>query len=610
MTELQKVILEAREHLERDEWTQGQNLLLEYAGNPLRIQTVNEAKLGINAYYLSLLNTGQLTEAALLAWGNNLFTPEPRSVKLIWKHLTNPAQPKVIIIGCGSSGKTFSTSAWADLYWTQDPQYTTGKLVSTTAGHAKSGLVSRLTNFHSNSIVNPAGDIIAGGLMYPGSDKSASILQVAIPEGDTGEGRLTGIHPYPRVKPHPLFGPMSRVFVVIDEADVVPEGVWRGVDNMLGNVDYSGSIKVVALTNPRQKQNPCAYRAEPPEGWAGLDPDKDEWISREGWQVVRLDAAKSENVVQRKTIFPGMMTYEGYMNYVRKGEQDPSYWIYARGIYPPDSTASFNVFSLSSFDNSIGRWMFEGAITPIASLDPAFAEGGDDPVLTIGMFGNVIGFTNERREFTQLPQVRKGLQIEQQLVIRKGKAHEMGAEIIKILRSYGVRPEWFVMDKTGNGRGLFDYLTWQYGAIMGVEWGEGATETKILVEDTEPASERYKGISTEMWFAAAIWTDNGFVKFSPTFEGYYKLRDELTLRRWKFFQTLQQLEPKSEFKKGNQGRSCDKSDSFVMIVHPIRKHSEGLPQSLPTKPAPFMGKHLWQDRSIVDDQIKWINVDN
>jgi hypothetical protein len=402
---------------------------------------------------------------------------------------------------------------------------------------------------------------------------------------------------------------MSRVFVVIDEADVVPEGVWRGVDNMLGNVDYSGSIKVVALTNPRQKQNPCAYRAEPPEGWGGLDPDKDEWISREGWQVVRLDAAKSENVVQRKTIFPGMMTFEGYMNYVRKGEQDPSYWIYARGIYPPDSTASFNVFSLSSFDNTIGRWMFEGGVTPIASFDPAFAEGGDDPVLTIGTFGNAIGFTNERREFTQLPQTRKALQVEQQLIIRKGKAHEMGAEIIKILRSYGVKPEWFVMDKTGNGRGLFDYLTWQYGTIMGVEWGEGSTETKILVEDTEPASERYKGISTEMWFAAAIWTDYGFVKFSPTFEGYYKLRDELTLRRWKFFQTLQQLEPKSEFKKGNQGRSCDKSDSFVMLIHPIRKHSEGLPQSLPNKP-PIQGRHLWNDRSIVDDQIKWINVDD
>src|SRR2546429_132550 len=104
--------------------------------------------MGIQAYYLSLLNTGQYTEAALLAWGNNLFTPSPRSVKLIWKHLTNPKESKVIILGCGSSGKTFSTSAWSDLYWTQDPQYTSGKLVSTTAGHAKSGLVSRLTNFH------------------------------------------------------------------------------------------------------------------------------------------------------------------------------------------------------------------------------------------------------------------------------------------------------------------------------------------------------------------------------------------------------------------------------------------------------------------------------
>jgi hypothetical protein len=185
----------------------------------------------------------------------------------------------------------------------------------------------------------------------------------------------------------------------------------------------------------------------------------------------------------------------------------------------------------------------------------------------------------------------------------------MGSEIIKILKSYGVKPEWVAMDKTGNGRGLFDYVTWQYGAVMGIEWGEASTETKILLEDTEPASERYKGISTEMWFSAAIWLEHGFIKFSPTMEGYHKLRDELTMRRWKFFQVLQQLESKSEFKKDNQGRSCDKSDSFVMLIHPIRKHSQGLPQSLPTKPVPFMKTQLW-DNSVVDDQIKWVNIDN
>lgn len=609
MTELRTLILKARELIDRGNWPEAVNMLLEYEGTALRVETEPDAKVGIHAYYLSLLNTGQFTEAALLAWGNNLFTPEPRSVRLIWKHLTNPLEPKVIILGCGSSGKTFSTSAWADLYWTQDPQYTSGKLVSTTAGHAKSGLVSRLTNFHGNSIVNPAGDIVAGGLMYPGSDKSASILQVAIPEGDTGEGRLTGFHPYPRVKPHPIFGPMSRCFVVIDEADVVPEGVWRGVDNILGNVDYAGSIKVVALTNPRQKTNPCAYRAEPVDGWASLTEDMDEWVSREGWTVVRLDAAKSENVKSKSVVFPGMMTYEGYMNYVRKGEADPSYWIYARGMYPPDSTASFNVFSLSSFDNSIGRWMFEGGVTPVASVDPAFAEGGDDAILTIGTFGNAIGFTNERREFTQLDTVRKTLQIDQQITLIKGKAHEMGNQIIKILRSYGVRPEWVTMDKTGNGRGLFDYVTWQYGAVMGVEWGEGATETKILHEDTEPASERYKGISTEMWFATSIWLDHGFIKFSPGLEGYHKLRDELTMRRWKFFQTLQQLESKAEFKRVNQNRSCDRSDSLVMLPHAMRMKSGGLPQTMQVKPHPFMRKNLYDDRSIVDAQIPWIKID-
>ena len=605
MTELQLAILKARELIERGSWVEAQNSLLEFSGEKIRIESEADAKIGIHAFYLCLLNAGNFTEAALLAWGNNLFTPEPRSVKLIWKHLTNPRESKVIILGCGSSGKTFSTSAWADLYWTQDPQYTSGKLVSTTAGHAKSGLVSRLTNFHSNSIVHPAGDIISGGLMFPGSDKSASILQVAIPEGDTGEGRLTGFHPYPRVKPHPLFGRMSRCFVVIDEADVVPEGVWRGVDNILSNEDYAGSIKVIALTNPRQKQNPCAYRAEPPDGWASLTEDMDEWVSREGWHVVRLDAKKSENVIQQKVVFPGMMSYQGYMNYVNKGEQDPSYWIYARGMYPPDSTATYNVFSLSSFDNSVGRLMFEGQVTPVASIDPAFAEGGDDAILTIGRFGTAIGFTNDKGIYTRYETPRKSVQVEQQIALIKGKTHEMGRAIIDILRSYGVRGEWCAMDMTGIGHGLYDYLNWQFGKVSGIEWGAKSTDTKILQEDSDPASKRYKGIAAELWFATYQWLDNGFIKFSPTMDGYFQLRDELTLRRWKFFQTLQMLESKADFKKDNKGRSCDRSDSLVMLIHPIRVLSGGLPQTLQLTPESRRNP-LWDDRSVVDDFPKWI----
>lgn len=605
MKQLHDSILQARSLIERGRWVDACNYLCQVQGTDYRIKTLQEAKIGVMGLYQNLLNEGDWEGAALLRWGKTLFDPDPRSVRLIFKHLCDPTKNKVLIMGCGSSGKTYTTSAWAVMNYSRDPEFTSGKIVSTTAGHAKSNIMSRVKTFHQNSILPFPGEPVAGGIMFPGLDQSASILSVAIPEGETGEGRLTGFHPYPRPIPHPVFGPLSRGFVVIDEADVVAEGLWGGVDNILGNEDYSGAIKVVALTNPRLKQNSFAFRAEPEGGWPSLDEDAEEWISREGWQVVSIDAAKSENVINKKTIFPGLMTYQGYMNYVRKGKQDPAYWTYARGKYPPDSVASFNVFSQTSFQDSVGRLMFEGEVIPVASIDPAFADGGDDASLTIGRFGNAIGFTKENGDYVSFPRVKKALQVEQQITLVKGKAHLMGDQIIKILRSYGVRPEWVIMDKTGNGRGLWDYLCWQFGEITGIEWGAKATETKILREDKEPANMRYKGISGEMWFAAALWLENGYIKFSPTMDGFFKLRDEATLRRWKFSGTLQQLEDKATFKAGNKGKSCDRCDSFVMLPNIIRKNSQGLPMTL--KDQPMSAIRSWSnDESIADRPIDFI----
>jgi hypothetical protein len=602
-------ILQARAMIERGKFVDAQNFLLSVQGASYRVKEVDEAMVGLTTLYYSLLNAGDWTGAALFRWGKNLFNPDPRSVRLIWRALTDPTKNKILIMGCGSSGKTYSTSGWVVLNWSRDPQYTSGKIVSTTAGHAKSNIMARIKTFHANSIFKFPGEPVAGGLMFPGLDTSASVLAIAIPEGESGEGRLTGFHPYPRSEPHPVFGDLSRGFVVIDEADAVAEGLWAGVDNVLSNEDYSGSVKVVALTNPRLKHNSFAHRAEPPDGWSALDEDAEEWTSRDGWHVISIDAAKSENVIQKKVIFPGLMTYHGYMNYVRKGKSDPNYWTYARGKYPPDTVDSFNVFSPSSFDDSVGRLMFEGEVTPIGSLDPAFAEGGDDATLTIGRFGKAIGFTNARDQFIQYPRVRLSLQIENQINVMKNKTPIMAESVIKILRSFGIRPEWFCMDKTGVGFGLHDNIAFRFGKILGIQWGAKATEMKILQEDTEVAAEKFKGIAAELWFAANSWVDGGYVKFSPTFEGFRALKEELTLRRWQFAQVLQKLEDKSTFKSSNQGRSCDRGDSFVMIVHPIRKYSQGLPTLITGKTVlPVSG--LWQgDDSVVDREIPWVTDD-
>jgi hypothetical protein len=68
--------------------------------------------------------------------------------------------------------------------------------------------------------------------------------------------------------------------------------------------------------------------------------------------------------------------------------------------------------------------------------------------------------------------------------------------------------------------------------------------------------------------------------------------------------TLQLLETKVEFKKGNKGKSCDRADTLVMLPHSIRTHSQGLPMVQGDRPSihPFAR----EDKSVVDDDVQWV----
>ncbi len=599
-------VLKAHELLRDGQLVPAQNFLLEVAGSGLKVKTHQEAYQGLLAFYYGLLNSGEYTLAAVLQWGDVVFNPRPRAVQRIWKVLNDPQESKVLIFGGSSQGKTVTSAAFADQYWCHDPSWTSVFLISTTAGHSRSGIMSKVKGFHRGAAIKLPGIISSDAIILGGeSDRSASVQTIAIPEGDTGEGRLTGFHPLARPQPHPIFGALGRILVVVDEADVVPDGVWKGIDNILGNEDFAGSVKVVCLSNPRFKSNPFYFRAEPESGQ--ITEDMEEWVSKEGWKVIRLDPATSENVVQRKSVFPGMMSYTGFLNFERKGKNDPSYRTYGRGLYP-DSVAEFTVMSSSVFEDSVGRFTFIGGVTPIASIDWAFAEGADESVVTTGKYGTAIAFQPLGKpviRFEDHP--KKVIQVEQQFPVRKGNTQLMGADAVKILRSMGVKPEWVIADNTGNGRGGCDYLKWQYGSILAQGWGEGATEMKILQEDTETCDNRFRGIDTEMWFAFASWLEFGYLKFSPSMAGYRTVMTELLGRRWDFFQTKQDLEGKKTFKVRNQGKSPDHADSLVMLTHLIRVRAQQRVETLPSKI--ITPDYLWEnDPSPADDQIPFVET--
>lgn len=493
-------------------------------------------------------------------------------------------EPKVLIPGGGSQGKSYTPAAWSVLNWTRDPAYTSGKIISVTQTHADANIMATIKMFHTSSAIKLPGTAMDKSIILGNGDKRASIALVALPPGDDGKGRLRGFHPVRRPSIHPQFGVKTRLFALIDEGEDAAGGLWEGLENMLstqGKADEVNLITIASGANPKKRESPYGQRAETPGGWETFDIEtSDEWYGPESlgrWKVIRIDPAKSENVVEKYERFPGMMSYEGYMNYYKQGVTHPAYLTFARGAWPTGTT-EFYVTPQAYFNNTRGVFVFSGMPIPVASFDAAFSEGGDNPILTSGRFGTVIGFhpsSGEYQDFSKRP--FNGLQVEQQFKINKGNTIVMADEIINYLRVLQVRPEFFFCDKTGNALGVHDAIQMKFNGILGIHWSEAASDRKILNEDSMTAEERFFGVTAEMAFAFSDWLQYGYVKFAPMMD-ISKLIAQATGRKFYYGgKGLIHLQSKAEFKTDTSGSSPDEYDSMIMMVHGIRvRKSQGV----------------------------------
>lgn len=925
------------------------NTLLEIAGSGERVTELDMATATLAAFLHQLLDGGQYIEAALLLWGGTIFNPNPRSVRMTWNALTN--YNKNLIIGSSSMGKSYNMIVWELLRWIHDPEYTNIKNVSTTEAHAKAGTWTHLVELHAKASIPLPGEATATFLGLDPINKRAGISVVALRQGDKGKGSLQGFHPVPRDKPHPIFGPLSAVILIIDEGEEVPNGLWEGVDNMLANEDEYGSVKIVSSTNPKNRESILAQRAKPVGGWDSVHVDIDEeWDSAQGWHVTRLDAAKSENVKQKRMVEQGLQTHQGYQNIARRGTGDSAYWCvdeetevlsgrgwlrhgdlaagdkiytvspytglaewrpilevfsedysgaliamegigvsalvtpnhrwavtnkaraktsqrlvfketsklarhdlipliresedfpgekysddfcslagwvttdgtyakikqgkrvsigqssganaekcqsirelltrlgvqyaehrgtrdiinfafsgvwaqqlrsvmpdkklsmgfinqltrsnlaalldaviagdggiqggdYAKGrgrrsgtgtrycctndpsqadIYSiiaarlgmasrihvkrmpahamhgtyhyaerdmffvnlkvakyariqylkmleveyegkvwcprtdngtfyarrngipyftgntfargwwPEQGVELQVMPPYTFKDAIGIYVFTKPPIPCASFDPAFAEGGDSPILTTGRFGYASAFDPVDGPRITYNRPRWVIQIEQQFPIQKDNATIMANSVQELCIRLGVRPEWFVVDKTGAGQSIHDPLILTFGAILGVLWGAGATDKKILEEDTEIASELYYGLVSEMWFAAQQWIEYGYMKFAPSMNTE-KLFSQFRARRFEFVsKTLRKVESKDAYKARTTNDSPDEADSCIQIPHLIRMRQATNAAMMPDRvKRDGRGQPVWNPESIksVVDKIDFMSDD-
>ena len=534
------------------------------------VQTPDQAKTWIWFLIKRLLDTERYGLAGLVLWGPALWNPQPRAVQQLL-HAARSTQ-NLIVLGGAALGKTYTLICYMLLDWIRDPEHTEIKVISTTGGHAKSQSFSTLQRLYKASIIPLPGLSMDGMVGLDPKDRHSAITLVAIPQGEDGRGVLQGFHPMPRTKPHPIFGSMSRVRALLDEAEEIPSGVWEGVSNLLASAWGAEAVKVMCCTNPRDVTSKLAQLAEPTNGWTTINLDSDKrWVSSERWEVLRLDGSDCENVMERKLVFPGFLTWDGFQKFaLEMGGQSPKYLTFGRGMYPLTALQN-TLIPYSLLEEVIGQYMFTGRTIGCAGIDLA-SDGGDRIVIFVGRYGNAIGFQPVNGKPTLWQKPRYVVQCDQYFEMPPEKTIALATSIELKLKALNIHPEWTTCDRTGMGTGAHDVLMEQWsGSVRGVVWGAESGNRKVLADDHDMAIEVYDGVATEMYARVRKYLEFGFMAFHPQIQtqGLFK---ELSGRRYQpapkgpSGKPRIRLEPKKEFKK-RLGWSPDIADSMVMMIH-------------------------------------------
>lgn len=560
----------------------------------LGVRIRQDTKIGtylpiVQTFVHELLNNGHqgMSCAARILWSPNQFTPDPRSVQDIWQLFEESTNG--LIMGAASMGKSFSMGVRLFLEWLRDPEWTGIRVVGPSEDHLEQNLFSHLVSLHNEALLPMPGEV---GDLYIGMSRRnqlAAIRGIIIPKGNTKKaGRLQGGKRKPRKIPHPIFGPLSRMFIFVDEAENVPMGIWHDVDNVLANISPDGGFKIFLAYNPSNLGDEVAKRAEPLSGWNAFDEHTMfRWKSKRGWDVLRLSGENSENVKQGKIIYPGLQSREGLEMIAKNagGTDSAGYYTMGLGMYPKQGTR-LSIIPAGMLAKWIGTPIWLDEPQPVGSTDLAL-EGGAQAVYTLGKWGLATGvkyppsldhpkghikmFKNEKGAITP----RWVLLAEKQFPLPNGDTVVMKDNIIRTNRAAGVRGEYYACDRTGPGSGVADLIKHEFSpAIHDVNYSDGASVEKLMVEDTKTCNLQYERMFTELWFALKYWGEFEYFFISPEVD-MTKLQQQLTQRFFRIGAVT-----KAESKRDYMSRgypSPDDADSLTLLVHAARKGSGFIP---------------------------------
>jgi hypothetical protein len=465
-------------------------------------------------------------------------------------------------------------------------------IVAPNASHLRKVLFADIQKLYNMSAIPLPGKADSEAIS---TDKKSGygIFPVCITRGANSKGELKGRHPTPRSHMHPLFGWLTRRFVLIDEAQEVSENLFSILGNLTASVEEGDfdHVKIVMVANPKERESRFGQNCKPPKGWPDGEDGSEEWISETGWVTIRLNTMLSENILERRQVFYGFQTWDSVQAVLQKcggDDQHPEMWTFVYGMFPPGGSMA-TIINLNWMSRCEGEFIFDTKTTAFGAFDPAYT--GDMPAFATGRTGRSAAF--RKYDGTVLAfEPRMVLQVDAVTILtRSADTTVLAEELMSICKNLDITPERLAIDKTGSS-GVYDICRRQWNqkvkgmsasdpraaepvAIIGVSYSTKPTKSKICEEDSTLPYDVFRLLCDELWFAAAKFFEFQSVGVSKNVDA--KTRQELTGRKGGFKAgnlKRKSIEPKAAYKARTGLPSPDRADAVTMLIHAVRMNVE------------------------------------
>lgn len=445
--------------------------------------------------------------------------------------------------GCGASGKTYGATLFATVWWLANPLKSTVVLTSTTAKMIRKRMWANLQDLVRKTRGFPGNMVDSKmSLQAVKGDDRHSISAIAVAEGNTSKAvaNIQGIH-------------AERVMVIIDEATDTPEAAFEACTNLSKGCR---EFKMLVIGNPASKFDPHGRFCTPAKGWRSVTIEDQHWLTERG-VCRRFDGMKSPNISEGRTKYPYLITHDQVLSAMRhEGEQSPTFWKYTRGFWAPDGMVKTVLSeSLIETHTPTKKLVFTTNVEQVAALDPGF--GGDRCVLRFAK----VGTANDKMSiaFGDVIQISPNAQLLDPV------HYQIANRVKEECNKRGIRPDRFALDSSGEGGGLADILTREWGIVHRVEFGGAPSAMPVSDEDSRPCNEAYDRKVTELWFSMRKWVVEERIGGLDI-----ETLQEFCARMFDDSKRKISVESKTVMKQ-RTGKSPDLADAAVVLLDLVRK---------------------------------------